>query len=133
MELRKGIDLAFRNFSKEYGDSIEAFFDPLLFFLVSLEKLLLSTPWIIIIGIICGLAWLGSRSWKLVVGSAIAFLLIGYFGMWEDCMATVAIITVCTIICIVVGIPIGIVMARSSRAEKAICLLYTSPSPRDPM
>ena len=32
MELRKGIDLAFRNFSKEYGDSIEAFFDPLLFF-----------------------------------------------------------------------------------------------------
>ena len=67
MELRKGIDLAFRNFSREYGDSIEAFFDPLLFFLVSLEKLLLSTPWIIIIGIICGLAWLGSRSWKLVL------------------------------------------------------------------
>ena len=132
MELRKGIDLAFRNFSKEYGDSIEAFFDPLLFFLVSLEKLLLSTPWIIIIGIICGLAWLGSRSWKLVVGRAIAFLLIGYFGMWEDCMATVAIITVCTIICIVVGIPIGIVMARSSRAEKAILpvldMMQTIPS-----
>ena len=132
MELRKGIDLAFRNFSKEYGDSIEAFFDPLLFFLVSLEKLLLSTPWIIIIGIICGLAWLGSRSWKLVIGSAIAFLLIGYFGMWEDCMATVAIITVCTIICIVVGIPIGIVMARSPRAEKAILpvldMMQTIPS-----
>ena len=40
MELRKGIDLAFRNFSREYGDGIEAFFDTLLFFLVSLEKLL---------------------------------------------------------------------------------------------
>ena len=132
MELRKGIDLAFRNFSREYGDNIEAFFDPLLYFLVSLEKLLLSTPWIIIIGVICGLAWLGSRSWKLVVGSAIAFLLIGYFGMWEDCMATVAIITVCTIICIVVGIPIGIIMARSSRAEKAILpvldMMQTIPS-----
>ena len=132
MELRKGIDLAFRNFSKEYGDNIEAFFDPLLFFLVSLEKLLLSTPWIIIIAVICGLAWLGSKSWKLVTGSAIAFLLIGYFGMWEDCMATVAIITVCTIICIVVGIPIGIVMARSSRAEKAILpvldMMQTIPS-----
>ena len=132
MELRKGIDLAFRNFSKEYGDNIEAFFDPLLFFLVSLEKLLLSTPWIIIIAVICGLAWLGSKSWKLVTGSAIAFLLIGYFGMWEDCMATVAIITVCTIICIVVGIPIGIVMARSSRAEKTILpvldMMQTIPS-----
>ena len=132
MELRKSIDLAFRNFSREYGDSIEAFFDPLLFFLVSLEKLLLSTPWIIVIGVICGLAWLGSRSWKLVLGSAVAFLLIGYFGMWEDCMATVAIITVCTIICIVVGIPIGIVMARSARAEKAILpvldMMQTIPS-----
>ena len=132
MELRKGIDLAFRNFSREYGDNIEAFFDPLLFFLVSLEKLLLSTPWIIIIAVICGLAWLGSKSWKLVTGSAIAFLLIGYFGMWEDCMATVAIITVCTILCIVVGIPIGIIMARSSRAEKAILpvldMMQTIPS-----
>ncbi len=132
MELRKGIDLAFRNFSREYGDNIEAFFDPLLFFLVSLEKLLLSTPWIMIIAIICGLAWLGSKSWKLVTGSAIAFLLIGYFGMWEDCMATVAIITVCTIICIVVGIPIGIIMSRSTRAEKTILpildMMQTIPS-----
>ncbi len=132
MELRKGIDLAFRNFSREYGDNIEAFFDPLLFFLVSLEKLLLSTPWIIIISVICALAWLGSKSWKLVTGSAIAFLLIGYFGMWEDCMATVAIITVCTIICIVIGIPIGIIMARSSRAEKSILpildMMQTIPS-----
>ena len=131
-EFRKGVDFAFRDFSRAYGDGIEAFFDPLLFFLVSLEKLLLSTPWIIIIGTICGLAWLGSKSWKLVVGSAIAFLLIGYFGMWEDCMATVAIITVCTIICIVVGIPIGIVMARSARAEKAILpvldMMQTIPS-----
>ena len=132
MELRKGIDLAFRNFSREYGDNIEAFFDPLLFFLVSLEKLLLSTPWIIIISVICGLAWLGSKSWKLVTGSAIAFLLIGYFGMWEDCMATVAIITVCTIICIVVGITIGIIMSRSTRAEKTILpvldMMQTIPS-----
>ena len=39
MELRKGIDLAFRTFSRSYGDSIEAFFDPLLFFLIKLEKL----------------------------------------------------------------------------------------------
>ena len=36
-ELRKGIDLAFRKFSKAYGDNIEAFFDPLFFFLVKLE------------------------------------------------------------------------------------------------
>jgi len=132
LELKKGIDLSFRLFSRKYGDSIEAFFDPLLYFLVWLEKLLLTTPWIIIIIIIGILAWFGSRSWKLVVGSAIAFMLIGYFGMWNDCMATVAIITVCTIICIAVGIPIGVVMSKSDRAEKTILpvldMMQTIPS-----
>jgi len=132
MELKKGIDLSFRLFSRKYGDAIENFFDPLLFFLVWLEKLLITTPWPIIILVICILAWFGSRSWKLVVGSAIAFMLIGYFGMWNDCMATVAIISVCTIICIAVGIPIGVVMSKSERAEKAIVpvldMMQTIPS-----
>ena len=118
MELRKGIDHTFREFSRAYGDSIEAFFDPLLFFLIRLEKLLLATPWPIILLVLAGLAWLGSRNWKLVIGSVVAFMLIGYFGMWKDCMATVAIITVCTIMCIAVGIPIGVLMARSNRVEK---------------
>jgi len=132
LELKKGIDLSFRLFSRKYGDSIEAFFDPLLYFLVWLEKLLLNSPWPIIILAIAILAWFGSRSWKLVVGSAVAFMLIGYFGMWNDCMATVAIITVCTIICIAVGIPIGVVMSKSDRAEKAIVpvldMMQTIPS-----
>jgi glycine betaine/proline transport system permease protein len=132
LELKKGIDLSFRQFSREYGDGIEAFFDPLLFFLVWLEKLLLNSPWPIIIIVIGILAWFGSRSWKLVVGSAVAFMLIGYFGMWNDCMATVAIITVCTTLCIAVGIPLGVLMSKSDRAEKTILpvldMMQTIPS-----
>jgi len=132
LEMKKGIDLSFRQFSREYGDGIEAFFDPLLFFLVWLEKLLLNSPWPIIILAIAILAWFGSRSWKLVVGSAVAFMLIGYFGMWNDCMATVAIITVCTTLCIAVGIPLGVLMSKSDRAEKTILpvldMMQTIPS-----
>jgi len=132
MELKKSIDLSFRLFSRKYGDAIENFFDPLLFFLVWMEKLLITTPWPIIILVIAILAWFGARSWKLVVGSAIAFMLIGYFGMWNDCMATVAIITLCTIICIAVGIPICVVMSKSDRTQKAILpvldMMQTIPS-----
>ena len=132
LEMKKGIDLSFRQFSREYGNGIEAFFDPLLFFLVWLEKLLLNSPWPIIILAIAILAWFGSRSWKLVVGSALAFMLIGYFGMWNDCMATVAIITVCTTLCIAVGIPLGVLMSKSDRAEKTILpvldMMQTIPS-----
>ena len=132
MEMKKGIDLSFRQFSREYGNGIEAFFDPLLFFLVWLEKLLLNSPWPIIILAIAILAWFGSRSWILVVGSALAFMLIGYFGMWNDCMATVAIITVCTTLCIAIGIPLGVLMSKSDRAEKTILpildMMQTIPS-----
>ncbi len=132
MEMRKGIDFAFRDFSRAYGDGIEAFFDPLLYFLVWLEKLLINSPWTVIIGIICGLTWLASKNWKLVVGTAIAFFLIGYFGMWKDTMATVAIITVCVIICMLIGIPVGVLMARSNRTERTILpvldMMQTIPS-----
>ena len=132
MELKKGIDLSFRLFSRKYGDAIESFFDPLLYFLVWLEKLLINAPWPVVIIGIAGLAWIGSRSWKLVAGTVIAFLVIGYFGMWKDTMATLAIISVATLLCISFGIPFGIWMARSDRVQAAITpildVMQTIPS-----
>ena len=97
-ELKKGIDLSFKEFSRAYGDGIESFFDPLLYFLIWLEKLLVNSPWPLVIGAFALLAWIGSRSIKLVIGTVICFLIIGYFGMWKNCMATVAIISVSTLV-----------------------------------
>ena len=131
-ELKKGIDLSFKEFSRAYGEGIESFFDPLLYFLIWLEKILVSSPWPIVIGVFGLLAWVGSRSVKLVIGTIVCFMVIGYFGMWKNCMATVAIISVSTLVCIVVGIPIGVLMSKSSRAEKAILpvldMMQTIPS-----
>ncbi|NNE84654.1 MAG: proline/glycine betaine ABC transporter permease [Alphaproteobacteria bacterium] len=117
VELRRGLDQAYRGFSREFGAEIEAFFDPLLFFLVWFERLLINAPWWVVIIAVCALVWSLTRSWKLIVGVAIAFLLIGFFGMWEDTMSTLAIITVCTLVSIVLGVPIGILMARSNRVQ----------------
>ena len=61
-DLKKGIDGSFREWSRSNGDAIEAFFDPLYFFLVWLEKLLIATPWPIILLIVAGLAYLGQRN-----------------------------------------------------------------------
>ena len=131
-DLKTGIDAGFRSFSREYGEAIEAFFYPLLKFMVWFEKLLVSTPWPIIIIVLAVLAWFGSRNWKLVAGTVVAFLVIGYFGMWEDTMATLAIISVATLVCIGIGIPFGILMARSDRVQSAITpildVMQTIPS-----
>jgi glycine betaine/proline transport system permease protein len=130
--LRRGIDGSFREFTRSWGEAIESFFNPLLKFLVWFEKLLQATPWPIIILVICALAWAGSRSWKVTVGSGIAFIAIGYLGMWEDTMSTLAIISVATMVCIVVGIPLGILMARFDRAQSLMTpvldIMQTIPS-----
>ncbi len=115
--LRRSLDQAYRSFSREFGDDIEAFFEPLLFFLVWFEKLLVNAPWWAVLIGVCLIVWALTRSWKLIAGVIVAFLLIGFFGMWEDTMRTMAIITVCTSISIVLGVPIGIVMARSNRVQ----------------
>lgn len=118
--IRKYLDGAYRDFSREYGDLIESFFDPLLSFLVWFEKFLISTPWVIIIAICTAMVYMASRSWKLGLACFASLLLIGYFGMWEDTMRTLSIITVCTMLAILLGIPIGIAMARSDRVQSII-------------
>lgn len=130
--LRRTIDASFRDFTRAWGDTIEAFFHPLLRFLVWFENLLLATPWPIILLVIGGLTWAGARSWKLTAGAMLAFFAIGYFGMWRDTMSTLAIISVATILCIAIGIPIGILMSRSDRAQSAVTpvldVMQTIPS-----
>ncbi|MEZ9281696.1 ABC transporter permease [Vibrio cyclitrophicus] len=118
--IKKALDGAYREFSREYGEMIESLFDPLLSFLVWFEKLLISTPWLIVLGVCTALVYAASRSWKLALGCVCSLLLIGYFGMWEDTMRTLSIITVCTLVSIFLGIPIGIAMARSSRVQSIV-------------
>jgi glycine betaine/proline transport system permease protein len=131
-ELKQGIDESFRTFSRAYGADLEAFFNPLLKFLIWFERLLLGTPWPIVILVVALLTWFGARSWKITGGAIVSFLAIGYLGMWEDTMATLAIISVCTFLCIAIGIPIGIFMARFNRAQSIITpildVMQTIPS-----
>ena len=131
-ELRKGIDDGYREFSRAWGDSIEAFFDPLLHFMIGFERFLLDLPWWMAILVFMVLGWLASRKLALTAVVGVTFFAIGLFGMWEDAMRTVAIIAVCTLLAIVFGIPIGILMARSDRTRAAITpildVMQTMPS-----
>lgn len=131
-DLKKLIDGSFRDFSREYGEALENFFYPLLKFLAGLQQLLLATPWPVMLVLLGLFAWVGSRSWKMVAGTVACFLVIGWLDMWEDTMATLAIVSVATILCIAIGIPVGIWMARSNRVQAAILpildIMQTIPS-----
>lgn len=130
--LSRSIDAGYLAFSRAYGADIEAFFEPLLYFLIWFEKLLIGSPWWLVIAVTGLIAYVASRSLKLVVGVVIALCLIGWFGMWENTMRTMAMILVCTLLSILIGIPIGIFMSRSNRGQRVILpildIMQTMPS-----
>ncbi|KSW27549.1 ABC transporter permease [Pseudomonas sp. ADP] len=118
--LKQVIDEGFRSFTRGHGDSIENFFAPLQKFLLLSERFMTQTPWPIIVLIVLAIAWVASRSLKVVLGALVTLLAIGYFGMWDDSMRTVSMIFVCTVLSIAMGLPIGILMARSERLQRLV-------------
>ena len=111
-EARKLIDDNFKAFVRAYGYVLDAAVQPLQWFLNWLQSLFVATPWLIV--------YVASRNGKIALGTAVSMLAIGFVGLWEDTMITLAMVTVCTLISIVVGIPIGILMARSDRVQSVI-------------
>ena len=75
--LKKAIDGGFRAFTRTYGDTIESLFFPVKYLLIHTERFMIDTPWPIIILGIAAIAWIASRSPKIVAGTIIALLLIG--------------------------------------------------------
>jgi glycine betaine/proline transport system permease protein len=130
--MRRTIDGVFRGFTREYGEAIERMFDPLRDFLLFSERLLTQSPWPLVVAAIALIAWLGSRSIKIVVGTILTLLAIGYFGMWDDTMQTVSMIFVCTVVALAIGLPIGIAMSRWDRLQKIVLpsldVMQTMPS-----
>ena len=118
--MKKSIDAGYKDFAREWGDTIDAIFDPLLKLLVFFEDLLVATPWPIFMIVLLGLAYWGSRSIKVTVTTAIAFMFIGYFRMWDETMSTIAIILTSVIISVAIGLPTGIAMSRSDRTQSIV-------------
>ena len=129
---KKSIDSTFREFASNWGEWFTELLSPIHWLLIHFEKLLIATPWYIFLGLISLLLWKTTQNWKLIIGFLIRFILIGLFGMWDDTMRTLAIVVVSTLICIVIGIPIGILMAKNNLAHKIILpildLMQTIPS-----
>ncbi|MGQ4809380.1 Glycine betaine/choline transport system permease protein OusW [Candidatus Entotheonellaceae bacterium PAL068K] len=131
-DIQKAIDVSYKTFTRTWGDEIENLFDPFLDFLVWTEHLLVASPWWLMLFLIVSLVYLMTRHWGQAAAVLVTLAVIGFFGMWDDSMRTLSFILVCTVICIVLGIPLGILMARYHRVRTTITpildVLQTMPS-----
>lgn len=85
------------------------------FVLEALEYVLVSTPWPVIFIFLFLLAWRAANVRVAIFCSAgLAYL--GLFGFWETSMITFALTGTAALICVLLGIPLGIWFSKSTRA-----------------
>ncbi|MFJ2488574.1 ABC transporter permease subunit, partial [Pseudomonas sp. NPDC087639] len=66
----------------------------------------------VLIGLIALLAHFIQRKWGLTVFVIASFLLILNLGYWQETMETLAQVMFATLVCVVIGVPLGIVAAH---------------------
>lgn len=130
--LRRAIDDALNWVVRNWGGEFEAAASPLLWLLNAIERTLVATPWWLVVAILVGIAWLATRRATLPVIVLVSLLFLGVMELWRDAMATMALMLAATITAIVVSIPMGVWMSRSSRVRQLITplldLMQTLPS-----
>ena len=84
--------------------------------LVNIERALKWTPWPVVV---VGLAFLSFAvgRWRLFIFTSLALLFVEFMGLWENTMDTVALMIVAVAIAVSVGLPLGVLGARSRIAD----------------
>lgn len=102
-----------------FRDVFQAIRVPVDLTLTSLEAFLQSlNPWIVVIFITL-FAWqVGGR--KLGILSLISLIVIGFLGAWTQTMVTLSLVFTAVLFSMLIGIPLGIWMAKSNRASSVI-------------
>ncbi|MBK5261362.1 MAG: proline/glycine betaine ABC transporter permease [Peptostreptococcaceae bacterium] len=100
-------------------------FDPISDFLDSFvngisDGLMFLSPLVFIILIVGITIYITKRIWGLPVFVLLGLMLIWNLGYWEETMLTLSLILSASSVAIVIGIPIGIWMAKSETVEKIV-------------
>ena len=84
--------------------------------LINIEKGLKWLPWP---AVVCGLALVSFAvgRWPLLVFTPLALLFVGFMGLWENTIDTIALMVVAVVLSVAVGFPLGVLGGRSQRAD----------------
>jgi glycine betaine/proline transport system permease protein len=101
-------------------DNLDWLFDGLALFLeMIIDTILLvlqSPPPLVVMAILAGLIWWWRRSIGLVVFVVLSFLFILNQGYWEETTETLTLVVTACLVCMGVGVPVGIWAAHKPRA-----------------
>ena len=96
-----------------YGWVFKAISAVILKAVLFIEWILRGLPWWVVILIFMALAWQSSKRWTLTVAVGILLFFVGVLGLWDLTMQTLALMLMATIVSVVIGVPMGILVAKS--------------------
>jgi len=113
--IEAGVDFLVENFRPVF----QAIRWPVSIGLEGIETVLKGIPPLIFIIIVGLLAWqIAGRG--VGIFSYIAMGIVGFLGVWEESMVTISLVITAVVLCVIVGIPIGIACARSDKVEQIL-------------
>ena len=131
-EFTAAVENAFLNVKDVLKAILDPLTQPLSWLLEFALFTFLTTPWWIVIPLLLWFVWYAWRSIKILGFVTLSFAFLGFINHLDPALQTLAIIAVCTSICILIGVPIGIAMAKSNPLERALIplldLLQTLPT-----
>ena len=102
-----------------FGDFFDAGSDALKVVLGKLRDLLVWIPWPVMMALVFIIGW-KVASLKIAAMSVVGLVILATVNLWEPTMVTVAIMIVSVFLSIVVGVPVGILAARSDSVDTGI-------------
>ena len=99
-----------------YRPAFQSMKAPIEFLLDSVNGALQWLPPIVFIAIIGFLAWRWAGP-RIAAFTVIAFVLIGMIGLWSLTMVTLSMVAASVLVCLILGLPLGILSARSDRFQ----------------
>ena len=92
---------------------------PVDYILSAFQQLLLGMPAPVAIVVFALIAW-QIASPAMGIATLVSLIAIGAIGAWSQAMVTLALVLTALLFCIVIGLPLGIWLARSERAARII-------------
>lgn len=92
---------------------------PVKHLLEAINSGLLHTPEFVVLVVVFLIAW-RIASIRVAIFSIASLLLVGFLGIWGLTMTTLAMIVTSVVICVILGVPLGIAAARSDRFESTL-------------
>jgi ABC-type proline/glycine betaine transport system permease subunit len=116
LPLRDWVEIAVDWIVVNFRGFFQAISVPVGTILDGVELILQSVPPLIFLLLLFGLA-LWVANWRVALFSLVSMTLIGMLGIWEDAMTTLALVITAVLFCALLGIPLGILAARSDGFE----------------